>query len=225
MLCANRETGLIEFHFDEFIETKNAYMQYLKFILELNDNEKEYVKVFIAHHSPPKIVSQQIDLNLIIKRWSNIVFSGAYHQTIKRLTDEEVGRAIKEGREVICKSRKEVADILHIDVETLKSYELGRRKLPYTTYYLLSQIFEIARDIFNFLDKYRDYFMSFDKIIVYYDRGQQVVEKALLQSFGIIGFNVEFKDDVKAEKYRQSNQAGMQVRGQAHQDGRRIAIA
>ncbi len=60
----------------------------------------------------------------------------------------------------------------------------------------------LAKNIFNFLDKHRDYFMSYDKIIVYYDRGQQVVEKALLQSFGIIGFNVEFKDDVKADKYR-----------------------
>ena len=29
-----------------------------------------------------------------------------------------------------------------------------------------------------------------------------VVEKALLQSFGIIGYNVEFKDDVKADNYR-----------------------
>lgn len=143
MLCANRGTGLIEFHFDEFIETKNAYMQYLKFMLELNDNEKAYVKVFIAHQSPSRLVSRQVDLNLLIKKWSNVVFSGAYHQIIKRITDEEVGHAIKEGREVICKSRKEVADILHIDVETLKSYELGRRKLPYTTYYLLSQIFEI----------------------------------------------------------------------------------
>lgn len=143
MLCANRGTGLIEFHFDEFIETKNAYMQYLKFMLELNDNERTYVKAFIAHQSPSRLVSRQIDLNLLIKKWSDIVFSGVYHQIIKRITDEEVGRAIKEGREVICKSRKEVADILQIDVETLKSYELGRRKLPYTIYYLLSQIFEI----------------------------------------------------------------------------------
>ena len=143
MLCANRGTGLIEFHFDEFIETKNAYMQYLKFMLELNDNERAYIKAFIAHQSLSRLVSQQVELNLLIKKWSNIVFLGAYHQIIKIITDEEVGRAIKEGREMICKSRKEVADILHVDIETLKSYELGRQKLSYTIYYLLSQIFEI----------------------------------------------------------------------------------
>ena len=80
-----------------------------------------------------------------------------------------------------------------------KSFIYTKREADFDHRKLLMRL---ARDIFNFLDKYKDYFISFDKIIVYYDRGQQVVEKALLQSFGIIGFNVEFKDDVKAEKYR-----------------------
>ena len=38
--------------------------------------------------------------------------------------------------------------------------------------------------------------------LIYYDKGQQVVEKALLQSFGIIGYPVDFKDNVKADNYR-----------------------
>ena len=63
-------------------------------------------------------------------------------------------------------------------------------------------VMKLSKDIYSFLDQYRNYFMLFDKIIVYYDKGQQVVEKALLQSFGIIGYPVEFKEGVKAESYR-----------------------
>ena len=63
-------------------------------------------------------------------------------------------------------------------------------------------VMKLSKDIYSFLDQYRDYFMSFDRIIIYYDKGQQVVEKALLQSFGIIGYPVDFKDGVKADNYR-----------------------
>lgn len=80
-----------------------------------------------------------------------------------------------------------------------KSFVFVKRELDFDKYKLLMRL---SKEIFSFLDKYRGYFMSFDKIIVYYDKGQQVVEKALLQSFGIIGYNVEFKDGVKADNYR-----------------------
>lgn len=80
-----------------------------------------------------------------------------------------------------------------------KSFIYAKRNVDFDYRKLLLRL---ARDIFNFLEKERVYFMSFDKIIVYYDRGQKVVEKALLKSFGAFGLNIEFKYDVKPEKYR-----------------------
>ena len=89
-----------------------------------------------------------------------------------------------------------LATILPIKTKTFvyekKELHFDKRKM----------VMRLSKDIYSFLDQYRDYFMSFDRIIVYYDKGQQVVEKALLQSFGIIGYPVDFKDDVKADNYR-----------------------
>lgn len=51
----------------------------------------------------------------------------------------------------------------------------------------------LARDIHSFLMQHYDYFSAFDLINVYYDKGQQVVYKALAQAFGISGYPAEFK--------------------------------
>ena len=80
-----------------------------------------------------------------------------------------------------------------------KTFVYEKRELDFDK---RKMVMRLSKDIYSFLDQYRDYFMSFDRIIVYYDKGQQVVEKALLQSFGIIGYPVDFKDDVKADNYR-----------------------
>ena len=60
----------------------------------------------------------------------------------------------------------------------------------------------LARDIHSFLMQHYDYFSAFDLINVYYDKGQQVVYKALAQAFGISGYPAEFKKEAKQEKYR-----------------------
>lgn len=60
----------------------------------------------------------------------------------------------------------------------------------------------LAKDIYTFIMKYYDYFGTFDLINVYYDKGQQIVRKALAQTFGISGLPVEFKKEVKQENYR-----------------------
>ena len=89
-----------------------------------------------------------------------------------------------------------LATILPIKTKTIvyekRELDFDKRKM----------VMRLSKDIYSFLDQYRDYFMSFDRIIIYYDKGQQVVEKALLQSFGIIGYPVDFKDGVKADNYR-----------------------
>ena len=60
----------------------------------------------------------------------------------------------------------------------------------------------LARDTHSFLMQHYDYFSAFDLINVYYDKGQQVVYKALAQAFGISGYPAEFKKEAKQEKYR-----------------------
>ena len=82
---------------------------------------------------------------------------------------------------------------------TTKTIVYEKRELDFDK---RKMVMRLSKDIYSFLDQYRDYFMSFDRIVVYYDKGQQVVEKALLQSFGIIGYPVDFKDGVKADNYR-----------------------
>lgn len=60
----------------------------------------------------------------------------------------------------------------------------------------------LARGTHSFLMQHYDYFSAFDLINVYYDKGQQVVYKALAQAFGISGYPAEFKKEAKQEKYR-----------------------
>ena len=60
----------------------------------------------------------------------------------------------------------------------------------------------LARNTHSFLMQHYDYFSAFDLINVYYDKGQQVVYKALAQAFGISGYPAEFKKEAKQEKYR-----------------------
>lgn len=68
-------------------------------------------------------------------------------------------------------------------------------------------VMRLAKDIHSFLLQHNDYFLSFDLINIYYDKGQQVVNKALIQAFGIAGYNAEFKKNVKNENYRLSQVA------------------
>ena len=46
------------------------------------------------------------------------------------------------------------------------------------------------------------YFNSFDKIIIYYDNGQNLITKTINASFAISGLNYEFKKEVQPGSYR-----------------------
>ena len=143
LMCANRGAGLIELHYEEFLDIKRFYIQYLQFLLTLNRLEKEYVKSFINHHSPSRIISRQIDIHSLYKIWIHIIFEIPGMPSIKKITNKEVGFAIKEARQIARKSRKATAEILNISVESLKAYEEGKRKIPFILFNELSQIFEI----------------------------------------------------------------------------------
>jgi len=143
LLCQNSGCGIIKRKYDDFKTLKRHYILYLKYLLELNTIEREFVKEYSNHHIPSKEIRDQVDIDYLYRKWKMVVLNGPVVPNIRRLTNKEVGDAIKEARLIMCKSRKEVADILHIQEETLKSYELGKTKLPFTVFYQLSQIFEI----------------------------------------------------------------------------------
>jgi len=80
-----------------------------------------------------------------------------------------------------------------------KTFLYKKKELGFDKFKLLMRL---SKDIHSFLIKNKNFFSSFDKIFVYYDKGQQIVDKALLQSFGIAGLDVNFKKGVKSENYR-----------------------
>lgn len=63
-------------------------------------------------------------------------------------------------------------------------------------------LIKLTKDISQFLLEHFDYFSSFKVINIYYDKGQQIVNKALIKSFGYLPLNVVFKKNVKNENYR-----------------------
>jgi len=62
---------------------------------------------------------------------------------LKRITNEEIGRAIKESREFACIGRKEMSELIGISENTYKCYEEGRRSIPYKVFYLLQQMLKL----------------------------------------------------------------------------------
>lgn len=60
---------------------------------------------------------------------------------------------------------------------------------------------KLSRELFNVLSKNKGYFDGFDKIIVYYDNGQNELTKILTSVFSILFSNVEFRR-VKPADYK-----------------------
>lgn len=60
---------------------------------------------------------------------------------------------------------------------------------------------KLSREIYNSLNKHSDYLNSFDRIIVYYDNGQNELTKILTSVFSILFPNVEFRK-VKPADYK-----------------------
>lgn len=56
----------------------------------------------------------------------------------------------------------------------------------------LFRIVRMKRDISGLLFDYLDFFQAFDDVKVYYDNGQDIVKKALDQSFGFVLSKVIF---------------------------------
>ena len=71
------------------------------------------------------------------KGWINTPF-------LPFMLTEEVGKVLKEQRELLCLSRAQVAGVVGISPETLKVYENGERTLPFNIYYKLVQFMKIS---------------------------------------------------------------------------------
>lgn len=61
---------------------------------------------------------------------------------------------------------------------------------------------KLTRDIYAFLMDNSSYLNSFEKIIIYYDNGQNLITKTINGSFAISGLNYEFKKEVQPGSYR-----------------------
>jgi len=62
---------------------------------------------------------------------------------LKRITNEEIGKSIKQAREFSCIGRKEMAELLGISENTYKCYEEGSRSIPYRIVLMIKQIINI----------------------------------------------------------------------------------
>ncbi len=125
---------------NEFEEAKYSLELYQRFRSKLNKDEREYIDNIIHHHVNPII--PKVDSHHIFDVWIEIVMNREFN-TIKEISNETIGSAIKKAREHRCMTRVEVAELINVAPETLKAYENGERSVPFPIFYKLSQFLNI----------------------------------------------------------------------------------
>jgi DNA-binding transcriptional regulator YiaG len=134
----NMNNEMKEYYAEKYSQALQCYKDYLKFKSTLCNEEVEFIELLRKHKTP----AQNVDFASIYKRWEEIVIASG-HASVIEITPEEVGTAIKEAREFRCFTRKRVAEIIDISVNTLKMYEYGKRTLPFDIYYKLKQFLDL----------------------------------------------------------------------------------
>lgn len=124
---------------NDYLEAKKAYFLYILFSKQLNKEELNYIDEIREHHLPS---NRKVNVNKIYNLWLDIIANDESNQ-LKTISKSEIGIVILNARTSCCKSRKQVAEILEINPETLKSYETGKRMIPFDIYYKLVQILNI----------------------------------------------------------------------------------
>lgn len=61
---------------------------------------------------------------------------------------------------------------------------------------------QMLQDFYDFFSKENPYLKRFNKIVIYYDKGQRKISQLVDKALSACGLNYLFKPDVKAEKYR-----------------------
>lgn len=110
---------------------------------ELTPEQKEFIKINENGHIPPYSLLTGFDIHFIYEKWLEIVGDSRLNK-LEEITNEEVGKVLKEQRELLCLSRLQVAGVVGISTETLKAYENGTRTLPFGIYYKLVQFMNIS---------------------------------------------------------------------------------
>ena len=128
---------------EEYTEANLWYVNYLAFMKELTEEQKEYIKIKEKGHIPPYRLVTGYDVRFIYEKWLEIVGNSRLNQ-LYEITNEEVGKVLKEQRELLCLSRVQVAGVIGVSPETLKAYENGTRTLPFDIYYKLVQFMNIS---------------------------------------------------------------------------------
>lgn len=123
---------------EKYTEANLWYVNYLAFMKELNPAQKEFIKIKENGHVPPYSLVTGFDINFSYEKWLEIVANSKLNQ-LAEITNEEVGKALRKARETLCLSRAQVAGVVGISAETLKSYENGKRTLPFDVFYKLIQ--------------------------------------------------------------------------------------
>ena len=128
---------------EEYREANLWYVNYLAYMKELSSDQKEFIKIKENGHIPPYSLLTGFDVRFIYEKWLEIVGNSRLNQ-LEEITNEEVGKVLKEQRELLCLSRAQVAGVIGISTETLKAYENGTRTLPFDIYYKLVQFMKIS---------------------------------------------------------------------------------
>lgn len=81
--------------------------------------------------------------NKLIEKWLPIECPNK-ESRIVRISNDEIGAAIKEARKFSCYTRREVAELVGISENTYKCYEDGKRSTPFRIFYMLKQILNIT---------------------------------------------------------------------------------
>ena len=135
----------------EYTEANLWYVNYLAFMKELNPAQKEFVKIKENGHIPPYSLVTGFEINFIYEKWLEIVANSKLNQ-LAEITNEEVDKALKKAREDFCLSRAQVAGVIGVSTETLKSYENGERTLPFDVFYKLVQFLYLNIGIIKMTD-------------------------------------------------------------------------
>lgn len=130
---------------EEFAFAQKIYRQYRTLLASLSKKERELVENKLIKGKVINFSDQEerIAFSNIFNNWQEICFPGGKNH-LKRMSMEEFGAKITALRERNGYTRQHIADLLDINVSTLKAYEYGNRMIRLDLAYLLAQIYGVG---------------------------------------------------------------------------------
>lgn len=118
---------------EEYREANLWCVNYLSYMKSLSEDQKEFIKYKENGHIPPWTLLNGFEIHELYEKWLEIVGNSRLNQ-LEEITNEEVGKVLKDQRELLYLSRVQVAGVIGISTETLRAYESGTRTLPFDIY-------------------------------------------------------------------------------------------